>query len=72
MRAKNSDRGRKNKNFGASVGKPSGVVQVFRTPAKDCRQHRRKAGTHDHDTTTEGEQESRRAAPEESRQESDK
>ena len=54
------------KNCGASVGKPSGVVQVFRTSAKDCRQHRTQSRratkgeperVQEH-TTTEGEQES--------------
>ncbi len=62
MCSKNSDREenknpRPSKNFGQSknfgaVGKPSGVVQVFRSPAKDCRQHRRKQ---EHTTNT-GEQ----------------
>lgn len=40
------------KNLCTSVGKPSGVVQVFRSPAKDCRQNRRGCRntrpTHDH------------------------
>lgn len=37
MYSKNSDREKKNKNFGASVGKPSGVVQVFQRSAILCR-----------------------------------
>ena len=46
------------KNFGASVGKPSGVVQVFRTYERIAASTGEDAGTHDHNTTTAGEQES--------------
>lgn len=49
------------KNFGTSVGKPSGVVQVFRTSERIAGSTGEDAGTHDHNTTTAGEQESRRA-----------
>ena len=36
------------------------VVQFVRSPAKVFRESRRGCGTHDHDTTTRGEQESRK------------
>lgn len=55
------------KNFGTSVGKPSGVVQVFRTSERIAGSTGEDAGTHDQHTTTEGEQESRRGCRQEAK-----
>lgn len=53
------------KNFGTSVGKPSGVVQVFRTSERIAGSTGRKAGApermKEHTTNTRPPQESRRA-----------
>lgn len=40
------------KNFGTSVGKPSGVVQVFRTSERIAGSTGEDAGTHDQHTIT--------------------